>query len=184
MPTADVFLLKVNPDLQMKLMSYTLAETANSPSAPVLALIAQAYSRDIAIAWISTQLLKFLMYCTPQNKELNSEQMYECAVAIFTQYYYLNVYEIAQFFGLCRTARYGKFYGQPTPLDIMDMLQQHVRARNIELDRKDREEAAERIANQEVFINGYQKYMDKLTQRANEGDAEAAAILKRHEKGI
>ena len=135
------FMELFNPDLQMVICKDS--ELCFFGDAPVLSELNMAYGEATATIWLIPQLYDLSEYCGCRDK-LQGKSLEECVSVIAAEFYYLKVSELMLFFHWFKSGRYGRFYGYVDPLVITTSLREFLKERNIEIDKRTKEE--ERLA--------------------------------------
>lgn len=140
------FLVTFNPDIQ-----YSCANNLQqcfTGKAPILSVVSEAYGQDITESWLAIQLHDLSEFSGCKEK-LTTEQIDKIAKVITTMFPYLKVTELAYFFLLFKSGRYGKFYGAVDGLVITEALQDFLITRNDYIAKFEREERERREAIEE-----------------------------------
>lgn len=116
---ADNFLSVFNPDNQA---AYTRdIRRAYLGQAPSLNVVAKAFSRAAAEAWLAIQLHDLSEF-TGAKGQLTADKLDALAKVILAEYGHLKVTELMHFFLLFKAGQYGRFYGSVDPLVITEAL--------------------------------------------------------------
>ena len=135
------FLTLFNPSKQTE---YTLdVRRAYRGHAPALSGVREAYGGGTARSWLFVQISDLMEFSGCKGK-LSVKQIEELANIILTEYGYLKLTEMMDFFRKFKAGSYGKFYGTVDPMVITCALREFLRARAIILSRLDAQERGER----------------------------------------
>ena len=129
-PTFSEFTIKVNPDIQHKIVENRMGmvECARRTEAPSLALIKSSYGREAAETWICIQFEQLNAYAE-NGRGFTDLQIKELSMLILNEYYFLNVYEVSLFIVNIKLGKYGEFFGAVGPMKIMTSLNKYVSER-------------------------------------------------------
>ena len=112
--------------------------TAYSGTTPTIAALSQVHgsviSTAIIVSWI-TSLDSFVGKGT-----LNSSQIEELAVLILQSGYFVKLAEMAVFFQMLKSGKFGQLYGTLSPIWIMEQFQLFLSHRRQEIDKFEREQ--------------------------------------------
>lgn len=120
------FLTAFNPDVQ-----YLCADNLKRcfmGSAPTLAVVREAFGVATLESWLEIQLRDLSEFSGCKEK-LTTEQLDAIARVIFTMFPFLKVTELAYFFLLFKSGKFGKFYGAVDGLKITESLQTFLQIR-------------------------------------------------------
>lgn len=121
-------------------------QRAEQQPAPTLALVSRTYRAETAIAWLIAQLHSLAEYAGVKDK-FSQEQLEEQAALILSEYYFLRLSELMDFFRLFKLGKFGKFYGNADPLVVTEALSKFLAYRARIIDRlleRQRTEQAQR----------------------------------------
>lgn len=129
-PTFSEFTIKVNPDIQHKIVENRMGmvECARRTEAPSLALIKSSYGREAAETWLCIQFEQLNAYAE-NGRGFTDLQIKELSMLILNEYYFLNVYEVSLFIVNIKLGKYGEFFGAVGPMKIMTSLNKYVSER-------------------------------------------------------
>lgn len=96
-------------------------ERAYTGTAPTLACMVAGYGLKTTIVWLCEQI-ESVNCVSGVRKKLTVEGIRKLASLILSHYPYLKASEVLLFFGRFRCSRYGKFYGEVSPMVITDSL--------------------------------------------------------------
>lgn len=134
---ADNFLKVFNPDIQ-RVCAADLNRTFRG-KAPTLNAVRETYGTETAETWAKIQVRDLSEY-SGVNGKLTENQTKQIAMVICSMYGYMKVTEIAYFFLLCKSGRYGRFYGVVDGMQITEALNRFCRERGETLYRLSAEE--------------------------------------------
>lgn len=121
------FLTAFNPDVQY--LCADNLERCFMGSAPTLAVVREAFSTATVESWLEIQLRDLSEFSGCKDK-LTIQQLDEIARVIYTMFPYLKVTELAYFFLLFKSGKFGKFYGSVDGLKITESLQSFLKMRS------------------------------------------------------
>lgn len=149
-------LLKLfNPTKQTE---YTLdVRRAYRGHAPALSGVKEAYGGGTARSWLFVQISDLMEFSGCKGK-LSVKQIEELANIILTEYGYLKLTEMMDFFRKFKAGNYGKFYGTVDPMVITCALREFKRERAIILSRLNTQEREERDRTDPECIEYKRKY--------------------------
>lgn len=143
-----------------KQVDYTLDQRrAYLGKAPSLGLVGKAFAFGTAKSWAAIQLWNLAEFAGCKTK-LTEDQIDELAQIICTEYGYLKLTELMDFFRRFKLGKYGKFYGAVDPLVITCALQEFLADRNAILSRLRREDEEERKRNDPEYIRFKRAYRE------------------------
>lgn len=180
-PNPTDFLTLVNPDTQIQVMKKYkyLGSLVEDGTIPTLKQVAAAYGENTAIEWLNIQIEHFLN-TSEQDKVVNDASILEFAHLVLISYPYLSIYEFCFFIAKCRIGEYGPLYGRSGPNQLAAMLQTFLEKRRSVIEDIRRSKERQKRNAEPVCKNGLQIYLENLRKKAEEGDAEAARLLKWH----
>lgn len=112
-------LVKFNPDMQVKFCRDL--ERVFFGKAPVIGIVALAYGRETAEAWLICQLNDMSAFAGCKEK-LSKRQINETAAIIAERYGHYKFTEFMYFCQKFKCGEYGKFYGAVDPMVILEAL--------------------------------------------------------------
>lgn len=155
------FLTVFNPDVQ-----YLCADNLKRSfvgTAPTLSIVREAFGTATVESWLEIQLRDLSEFSGCKNK-LTIQQLDEIARVIYTMFPYLKVTELAYFFLLFKSGKYGKFYGAVDGLKITESLQSFLEMRRNYIEAYENEEKnrkrAEEQARHEKEVEQFRKELD------------------------
>lgn len=119
-------LARFNPANQTKFCADV--QRAYFGTAPRLGVVAGAFGRNIAEAWLMAQLTDLSEFAGAKDK-LTAKKLEELAVMIAADYPHYKLTEFMLFFQRFKRCAYGKFYGSVDPMVITGALAQFHRER-------------------------------------------------------
>lgn len=126
-----------NPTKQIE---YTLdVKRAYCGHAPALSGVKEAYGGGTARSWLFVQISDLMEFSGCKGK-LSVKQIEELANIILTEYGYLKLTEMMDFFRKFKAGNYGKFYGTVDPMVITCALVEFKRERETILSRLEQQE--------------------------------------------
>lgn len=131
---------------------------------PTLASLNKDYGERAAELWLVPQLTDLAIFSNCKEM-LTSEQIKSLASLIVAEFYYLKMSELMLFFYKFKTGLYGLMYGAVAPMSIMRALKQFLLYRNEEYERRDREQAARKAAEDKKNAITYEEYLRRKQQK-------------------
>lgn len=131
------FLTAFNPDVQ-----YLCADNLKRcflGTAPTLGVAREAFGTATVESWLEIQLRDLSEFSGCKEK-LTTEQLDAIARVIYTMFPYLKVSELAYFFLLFKSGKFGKFYGAVDGLKITEALQAFLQIRAAHIEAYENEE--------------------------------------------
>lgn len=151
------------------------SKSANQNPAPTLALVSRTFRAETAIAWLIAQLHSLAEYAGVKDK-FSQEQLQEQAALILSEYYFLRLSELMDFFRLFKLGKFGKFYGNADPLVVTEALSKFLayRARIIDqlLERQRNERAQRERSERAVEAISFQRYREILAAQGKQMQSE------------
>lgn len=131
------FVVTFNPDIQYQCAG-NLQRTFMG-SAPTLGVVSEAYGQNITETWLAIQIRDLSEFSGCKDK-LTTKQIDTMVRTICTVFPYLKVTELAYFFLLFKSGKYGKFYGAVDGLAITEALQDFLAERREIINKYEQEE--------------------------------------------
>lgn len=138
-------------DLQSSAMAaFPTIDKAGEVDSPKLGVMSEAFPevvdprtketiKDMAVAWMESQLLAVSMFCGAREK-MTEWQSKSLCTQIINEHPQLTLMEFILFCARLRSSRYGKFYGSIDPAEILGSLDLFLKDRNHDLWRRQEEE--------------------------------------------
>lgn len=142
-------------DLQSSAMAaFPTIDKAGEVASPKLGVMSEAFPevvdprtketiKDMAVAWMESQLLAVSMFCGAREK-MTEWQSKSLCTQIINEHPQLTLMEFILFCARLRSSRYGKFYGSIDPAEILGSLNMFLKDRDHDLWRRQEEEEKER----------------------------------------
>jgi hypothetical protein len=130
--------------------------------APSLGLVAKSFAYGTAISWLSIQLSNLAEFSGCKQK-LTLPQIEEIAQIIMSEYGYLKLTEVMDFFRRFKSGEYGKFYGAVDPMVITCALRDFATKRLEIIRNFEKEDKAQRERNSPEDIKYRQAY-ERMTR--------------------
>ena len=154
---------------------YVRDATGTKQPAPTLATVSRVFAHGTAVSWIVIQLSSLAEFAGVKDK-FTERQLNEQASLILSQFYFLRLSELMDFFRLFRLGKYGKFYGVADPMVITEALGKFLKYRADVIDellaQQAREEAEREREEREREAVTYEQYRELLRKEGKTAENE------------
>ncbi|MEG0890080.1 MAG: DUF6633 family protein [Bacteroides sp.] len=116
--------------------------TAHSGTTPTIAALSQVHGPVISTAIIASWIASLDSYVG--KGVLNSLQIEELSVLLLQSGYFVKLAEMAVFFQMLKSGKFGQLYGTLSPIWVMEQFQSFLTHRRQELEKYDREQERNR----------------------------------------
>ena len=112
--------------------------TANTGTTPTIAALSQVHGTVISTAIIASWITSLDSYVGKGT--LNSMQIEELSVLLLQSGYFVKLAEMAVFFQMLKSGKFGQLYGTLSPIWVMEQFQTFLTHRRQELEKHEREQ--------------------------------------------
>lgn len=132
--------------------------------APTLACVGNAFAYGTALSWIGIQLWDLAEFSGCRSK-MTEQQIEELSQLVCSEYGYLKLTELMDFFRRFKSGEFGKFYGAVDPIVISCALREYCDIRDVIIAKLKRQEEERQRQNDPNHLQWLRKYKRNCSKR-------------------